>query len=125
MQMPMNFAINLPERMVTIENYIQPANAPEVQIPVSVSPAEVRIEQPFNVLTPDVNVNNQFDVQPANAPQVKVTAPITVNTPALTSKPPDVIVNVDAAPPPNQGVEIEYDSSGRPSGVRPRRSRRP
>ena len=110
MQLPMHFNINLPERMVMIENIVQPASAPEVSVPITVQPAQVTLEAPdINLQPAAVNVNNQFDVQPGAAPKVSLSAPITVNPPPAAL---------------SQGVEVEYDADGRVVGTRPRRNRR-
>ncbi len=100
--------------------------APEIRLeqPITVQPAEVQV--PVHVETPvtasvqpaDVHV----EVHPSAPPQVRLEQPINVNTPAITAKPPDVTVYVDAPPTAQtQGVDVEYDDAGRIKTVKPRK----
>lgn len=131
LQLPMSFAINLPERMVVIENHVQPAG---VSVPVSVHPAEVRIEQPISIAAAEpAHVTNQFA-----SPEVRVEAPISVASPDIHVEnrfdvpAPTITVeapNITVLPPPSPaeesaGVEVVYDEDGRVAGTRPRARRR-
>jgi hypothetical protein len=114
MQLPMQFTINVPERSIVIESpdvIVQPAEV-KVEVPITVQPAEVTIP---------------VTVQPATAPNVQIDAPVTVQPAAVTIQPPNVtvepaVVNVTLPEEtPSPGVNVEYDASGKVTGVTPKK----
>jgi HK97 family phage portal protein len=76
--------VNVPERSVEVHNNVQPANAPEVRVPVTVEAAkapDVHIEAPVTVTTPEMR-GGDVNIAPAQ---------VTVQMPK-PEPPPDVEV---------------------------------
>lgn len=97
-----NFYLSVPERNVTVQNTVQPANAPNVTVQgdtINVQPADVSVP---------------VTVQPA-----KVSVPVTV-TPAAVSVPVTVNIPADEPDEPSKGVTVERDRLGNVTGVTPK-----
>lgn len=134
-----NFYITVPERSVTVQNHVQPANA-TVEIAgdtINVAPAAVTVGAPDvinNVTVEPAAVTVEpadiaITVQPAD-----VTVPVTIEgdttnilpgiAPDITILPAEVTVNLPT-PEPSRGVSVLYDSAGKVIGTAPRSAPKP
>jgi HK97 family phage portal protein len=107
-----NNYVTVPERQVTIDNHVE-IPAAQIEVPVT---NEINVA-PANA--PEVNV--PVTVQAPPAANVTIETPpttIQVQQPDVNIYPPAVTVNL---PPeaPSQGVDVIYDANGKVTGTRP------